>query len=274
MLEAENVKFRYSHRQKYVLDGIGFSLKKGEIGVVLGKNGSGKTTLFKTILGIEKPESGSIRFEGSDLQKIKKRERARIMAYVPQNIGLTGLTVFDTVLMGRMPYFGLKASREDEKAVFKLLKDMGLQDLATRNSDELSGGEKQKVIITRALAQEPKLMIFDEPTGNLDIANEQLILKEAVRLSKEKNISILTSLHDLNQALEIGDRFFLMKEGKIRYFGGPEIINEETIKDIYAADIRIIENDGKKIILNDIRMSEKSTAFFLMELSKESGRHM
>jgi iron complex transport system ATP-binding protein len=224
-------------------------LEKGEIGILLGKNGSGKTTLFKNILGIEKPESGSILYDGQDLLRLSRRERAGYIAYVPQDIQFGDLTVYDTVLMGRMAYFGLRAGKEDEKITEEVLNDMGLTELASRNANELSGGERQKIAIARALVQEPKLLIFDEPTGNLDIANEQLILKEAKKVAKEKGIGILTSLHDLNQALDLGTKFFFIKEGKIVYSGGPEIVTKEVIKEIFNADVEIIEHDGRSIII-------------------------
>ena len=111
MLEIENLRFRYSRRGPLVLDGVNLELKDGEIGILLGKNGSGKTTLFKTILGIEKPESGAIRFDGEDLLRMNRRERARRIAYVPQSIHFGALSVYDTVLMGRVSYFGYKAGR-------------------------------------------------------------------------------------------------------------------------------------------------------------------
>ena len=250
MLEIENLRFRYSRRGPEVLRGVDLQLRDGEIGILLGKNGSGKTTLFKTILGIQKPESGSIRFDGEDLLKLNRQARARRIAYVPQSIHFGALSVFDTVLMGRVSYFGYKAGKEDEKAAEAILRDMKLEDYAARNVEQLSGGERQKIAIARALAQEPRLLVFDEPTGNLDIANEQLILSEARRVAREKGIGILTSLHDLNQALDLGDRFFFMKNGKIRRAGGPEIVTEETIQETFDAQVRIVEVEGKKIIIN------------------------
>ena len=250
MLEIENLRFRYSRRGPLVLDGVNLELKDGEIGILLGKNGSGKTTLFKTILGIEKPESGAIRFDGEDLLRMNRRERARRIAYVPQSIHFGALSVYDTVLMGRVSYFGYKAGREDETAVETILRDMKLEDYAARNVEELSGGERQKIAISRALAQEPRLLVFDEPTGNLDIANEQLILSEARRVAREKGIGILTSLHDLNQAMELGDRFFLMKGGRIQHTGGAEIMTEAAIRETFDAEVRIMEIEGKKIIIN------------------------
>lgn len=188
MLKCENLSFRYNKGGKNVLNSASLELGQGEIGIVLGKNGSGKTTLFKNILGIAAPESGSISFEHENLLNMSRRERARKIAYVPQDIQFGALTVFDSILMGRVAYFGLKASHEDYEAVEKIVTDMGLSDYAGRNVDELSGGERQKIAIARAMAQEPKLMVFDEPTGNLDIANEELILKEAKDWPRKKRL--------------------------------------------------------------------------------------
>ena len=249
MLKVENMQFRYNKNGNLVLNGASLELKQGEIGILLGKNGSGKTTLFKNILGIEKPLSGKIQFDGEDLQKMKRRERARRIAYVPQHIHFGDLSVMDSVLMGRVSYFGMKAGKEDYEAVEKILADMQLQSFASRSAEALSGGEKQKIAIARAMAQEPKLMIFDEPTGNLDIANEQLIIEEAKKLAREKNISILSSLHDVNQALAFGDKFFFMKNGVVKYSGGKEIVTEAVIKDIFDIDVKVIEIDGKKVML-------------------------
>ncbi len=249
MLKIENLTFRYGRSGYDVLNGASLELQPGQIGVVLGKNGSGKTTLFKNLLNICKPGGGRILFDGKDLIKMSRRERAKCIAYVPQDIRFGELTVFDSVLMGRVSHFGFRASNEDFATVEKILRDMQLTELAARNVDNLSGGERQKVAIARAMAQEPRMMVFDEPTGNLDIANEHLILREAKRLATECNIGILCSLHDLNQALAFGDRFFFLKDGVVKYSGSKEIVTADVIRDIFDVSVQIAEIDGQKVIL-------------------------
>lgn len=249
MLSVENVTFRYSRQGPDVLRGVNLELKPGEIGILLGRNGSGKTTLFQNILGILNPRSGTIRFEGEDLRSLSRAQRARRIAYVPQDIRFGALSVFDSVLMGRVAYFGMKAGQADYLAVEKILRDMGLEDFAQRNVEELSGGERQKIAVARAMAQEPKLMVFDEPTGNLDIANEQQIIREAKRLAREKHIAILSSLHDLNRAMEFGDRFFFLKDGVVKYTGGKECFREDVLRDVFDIDVKIAQVDGQPVIL-------------------------
>ena len=249
MLRINDLSFRYNKRSAPVLKGVNMELAEGEIGILLGKNGAGKTTLFKNILGVLQPAGGTLSLNDSDLAQLTKKERARKIAYVPQHIHFGDLTVFDSVLMGRVSYFGLKAGPEDYAVVERILSDMHLESYAMRNAEELSGGEQQKIAIARAMAQEPEMLVFDEPTGNLHIANDLLIIEEARRLAKEKSITILSSLHDMNQALDFGDRFFFIKDGVIKYSGGEEIISEEIIYDIFGICVRTVYIDGRKVII-------------------------
>ena len=249
MLEIERLSFRYSPKSPSVLRELSLRLEDGEIGILLGKNGSGKTTLFKNILGLSRPDSGSILFDGKDLLKMPPRTRAEVVAYVPQHIHFGDLSVYDSVLLGRVARFGLRAGKEDHKAVQEILRDMQLEDFAERSAEALSGGEKQKIAIARALAQSPRLLIFDEPTGNLDIANEELIIELAKKIAREKNISILSSLHDFNQALYFGDRFFFLRDGHILSAGGAEAVSEKNIADAFDISAKIVSVDGKRVVL-------------------------
>lgn len=249
MLKIDNLSFRYSRFSPMVLKGVDLSLEAGQIGILLGKNGSGKTTLFKTLLGIHAPTGGAITFEGENLLKMPRRERARRIAFVPQDIRFGALSVFDSILLGRVAYFGTRAEESDYEAVDRILRDMQLESYAYRNVEQLSGGERQKVAIARAMAQEPRLLVFDEPTGNLDIANEELILTEAKKLAREKNIAILSSLHDLNQAICFGDRFFFLKDGAVIHTGGRECFTEEAIRDTFDIQVKIVQIDQQKIII-------------------------
>lgn len=248
MLRIQQLHFHY-RPDAPVLSGVDLTLRDGEIGILLGKNGSGKTTLFGCVLGLLRPKSGTILLDGREISRMSPRERAGKIAYVPQDIQFGALTVFDSVLMGRLSRFGLKAGRGDEEAAERVLRDMHLEAFASRNAQELSGGEKQQVAIARALAQEPELLIFDEPTGNLDIANEQMVLRQARQLARDRHISILTSLHDLNQALYLGDRFFFLRDGRIRYDVAREEITPEIIRDVFDIGARILDIEGKQYII-------------------------
>lgn len=249
MLEIKNLSFGYHKRGAPVLDGVNIELRDGEIGILLGKNGSGKTTLFRCILGIVETKGAAILFDGEDLSKMSRRERAGRIAYVPQDISFGDLSVYDSILMGRVSHFGFGAGARDMDVVEQVIRDMHLEAYAARNVAELSGGERQKIAIARALAQEPRLLVFDEPTGNLDIANERLILKETRRLAREKGISVLSSLHDLNQAFSFGDRFFFLKDGKVKYSGGRDCIDEEVIQDVFGIRVRIVEIENRKVMI-------------------------
>lgn len=249
MLTVKDCSFHYKNRKANVLSSVSLKLEDGKIGVLLGKNGCGKTTLLKNILGICKPQSGEITLDYQNLSVLSHKERAKKIAYVSQSAQFGNLSVLDTVLTGRIAYFNYCCRKQDYEIVGNILCDMELSEVRNRSVWELSGGQQQKVAIARALAQQPELLLLDEPTGNLDIASEALVIRETKRLAKEKNIGVLCSLHDLNQAIGFADVFFLMKEGEIRYVGGKEIINRETIADIYGMDVEIVNVNGRSVII-------------------------
>ena len=247
MLEIKGLSFAYE-TDKPVLRGVDLSLGDGNVGILLGRNGAGKSTLLKIITGILKPSAGSVLFDGQDLLAMTRRQRAALVAYVPQQIDYGDLTVYQTVLTGRVSYYSVKPSKSDLDVVEKVISEMDLSDVSCRNVQELSGGERQKVAIARALAQEPKVLVFDEPTGNLDIANELLIIREARKIAHDKNITVFSSIHDLNQAMVFGDMFFFMKDGYIKFSGSSEVFSPEVIREVYGVESTLVEDHGERFI--------------------------
>ena len=247
MLEIKGLSFAYE-TSKPVLRGVDLSLEDGNVGILLGRNGAGKSTLLKIITCILRPSAGSVLFEGRDLLALNRRERAALVAYVPQQIEYGDLTVYQTVLTGRVSHYSVKPSKSDLDVVEKVISEMDLSDVSCRSVQELSGGERQKVAIARALAQEPKVLVFDEPTGNLDIANELLIIREARRIAHSRNITVFSSIHDLNQAMVFGDVFFFMKDGLIKYSGSSEVFSSEVIRDVYGVEAALVEDRGDRFV--------------------------
>lgn len=247
MLEVQNLIFGYD-KDNPVLRGIEMTLEAGQVGILLGRNGAGKTTLFKIMTGVLKPDGGRILFDGQNLLQMSRRERAGIVAYVPQQLDFGALTVYQSVLTGRVSYYNVRPSKKDLAIVEDILAEMGLEDISCRDVLELSGGERQKVAIARALAQQPRVLVFDEPTGNLDIANELLIINEAKKIAHSRGITVLSSIHDLNQAMFFGDRFFFMKDGTIIRSGDAGVFDQSIIKEVYGVSARVVESCGEKMI--------------------------
>jgi iron complex transport system ATP-binding protein len=237
ILSVQDISFDYPGIN--VLNKVSFSLKRGETVAVLGTNGAGKSTLLKCINGILKLKVGKIEFDKEDISKIKHNKLAQRLGYVAQQNQYTRTTVFDSVLIGRKPYIKWDAEEKDIQIVDKVLKMMNLDKYALRYTDELSGGEYQKVVIARALAQEPDVLMFDEPTNNLDLKNQLEVVNIIKNIVKKNNISAVVTIHDLNMALRFADRFILLKDGRIFDAGGIEVINSKNIKEVYSVDVSI-----------------------------------
>ena len=234
MLELENVVFRYSRRAEPVLRGVSLTLNDGEIGILLGKNGAGKTTLFQCILGLAAPESGSIRFDGGDLLKMPRRERAKLVAYVPQHIHFGALSVFDSILLGRVSRFGMQPGREDIEAAEHILAEMHLEPLADRSAEELSGGEKRMAAIATILAMQPKIMLMDEPSTALDPKNRRTLIRTLNALPVTKIIAT----HDLDLVLETCDRVLLLHDGQIAADGpAGEILRDRALLERHSLEL-------------------------------------
>lgn len=247
ILKVDDLDFRYPSHS--VLKNINFTLKKGECLAVLGTNGAGKSTLLKCINRILKPEKGTMFIKNVNTEKYKQVELAKKIAYVSQSSQKCRTTVFDSVLIGRKPYIKWDVSQKDMDIVNNAIKSLELEDFALRYVDELSGGEMQKVIIARALAQEPDILMLDEPTSSLDLKNQLEVVNIIKKLVKEKGISAIVTIHDLNLALRFADKFILLKDGVIFAAGGKEIITSENIEDVYSVPVKIRNFEDNTLIV-------------------------
>lgn len=240
---------KYSIEDKDILKGISINIKKGQFVGIIGPNGSGKSTFLKNIYKILKPDEGSIYINGKDIVKISNREFANEVAVVAQESGTSfDFTVKDVILMGRYSKKRLfeRSNKKDLELVKKALKCVGMDGFEERSFTRLSGGEKQRILIARAIVQETEVLILDEPTNHLDIGSQIKTLK----LLKESKKTILTALHDLNIASKYCDIIFVIDNGEILRFGSPkEIIDEKLIKRLYDIDseVNIINNE---IVIN------------------------
>ncbi len=247
ILSVDNIEFSY--RNKIVLKNIKFKVKRGEVVSILGMNGAGKSTLLKCINRILKPKRGTILVDGFNLNQLDEKGVARNIAYVPQNVTGNNIRVFDAVLLGRKPYIKWDVSNKDLEITGKILKLMHLEEYALRNANELSGGELQKVIIARALVQEPKILLLDEPANNLDLKNQMEVMKIIKDISKTQNIASVVVMHDLNLALRFSDKFIMLKDGMIHSEGNSGIINSENIKDVYNVDAYVDHYKGIPVVV-------------------------
>ena len=236
MLEVKNLKFSY--KNKLVFDNINFSVNKGEILIVMGLNGSGKSTLLKSIAHLLKYH-GAILLDNVELKNFSISERVKKISYLPQKFLGERVTVYDAIMLGRKPYIRINPSEIDKKKVNKIVNFLKLNEIANKYCDEISGGELQKVFIGRALAQEPKLLLLDEPVNHLDIYNQIEVMNMIRKIVKELNLIGIIVLHDLNTALKYGDKFLFLKKGKIISFGDKTIINEDSLKKIFNLNLKI-----------------------------------
>ena len=233
------------------LDGVSFEGSPGEVISVIGPNGSGKSTLIKCIAQVHKPTSGKVFINDADAAKMDPSAIARVIGYVPQNFHyLFFSTVMETVLLGRKPHIKWKVSQHDLDVVQQSLDSMNIRSFAGKFMDQLSGGEKQKVYIARALAQEPELFLFDEPTSNLDLRHQIEVLDITRRLTKSRGASMIVALHDLNLAYSYSDTVIVLNKGRVHAFGKPaDVLTPETIRDVYGVAAMIVESDyGRHIV--------------------------
>ena len=237
-LEVQNLTLSYGHN--VVVSDLTFQVLPGEMVGLIGPNGSGKSTIIKALSRVIRPYSGKILLDGKNISKIPRGELACLLGVVPQMPLLPStFTAFEIVLMGRNPHLGLLQyeGARDLAITWQAMERTATQSLAERRVGEISGGEIQRIVIARVLAQEPKSILLDEPTANLDISHQVEILDLIKNLCLENNLTVVAALHDLNLASQYCDRLILINNGRVHAQGTPrEVINSRNIKEVYGAE--------------------------------------
>ncbi len=247
-LEVRNLRYGYTPEREVVKD-VSFSVRAGECVAVLGTNGVGKTTMLKCINRIIRPQAGEVLVDGQPVHRLSGRELAQRIGYVPQACEFADSSVFDTVLLGRKPFLQWDATRRDLEIVQEVLRRMGLEEYANREVNALSGGERQKVSIARALAQQAPVLLFDEPTSSLDLRNQLEVLDMTKQVVRRQKLAAVVILHDLNLALRFADRFLVMREGTVYAFGAREVVGPEMIREVYGVQAQVLEVNGRPVVV-------------------------
>ena len=251
-LKVKNVEFGYN--STLVLEGVSMDLDSSEIIGIVGPNGAGKSTLIRCIDRILTPRGGTILLDENDISNMTRMEIAKRMGYVPQTTTrVFPATVFDTILMGRRPHLGWKSSEEDVDKVLEILELLGIMEFAMRDFNEISGGQQQKVLIARALAQEADILLLDEPTSNLDIRHQLEVMEIMTNIVHKKKISAVMAIHDLNLAARYTTRILMLNGGRIFAAGNPEsVLTEENIRRAYGVEA-LVKSDGKRPYIIPVR---------------------
>jgi len=249
LISVKDLKFSYGDFN--VIDGVSFVLNRGEILGILGPNGSGKTTLIKLVGGILKKKEGKIEILGKEIEKYSRKELARKIAMVPSDLGAGfDFTVYDMVAMGRYPYIGFfdTLTLRDFDLIEKAMLATGINNLSRHSVREISGGERQRMLIARALAQNTEILLMDEPTSNLDL-KFQVEIMELIENIRKTGRGILLTMHDVNMAVRYCTKVALLSKGKIFSIGPPDkVINENSIVEVYGVSGKIIRNGDGKIV--------------------------
>lgn len=248
MLELNRVGFSY--KKHSALRDITLTLPDSGLICLVGPNGSGKSTLIKCINRIIPPQ-GTILFNGQNVADMSISTIAKTFGYVAQDISSAfPITVFDMILLGRRVYLGWNPTKQDLEIVSKNISLLGLEDFALRKVNELSGGERQKVLIATALSQEPKVLLLDEPTSNLDVKHQLDVMRHLKKIVKEQKMLALMAMHDLNLASQYSDQVVMLQKGSLYIKGAPgEVLTAENIKKIYHVNVAIHKHGASKHIV-------------------------
>lgn len=247
ILSVDGIRFSYNSHA--VLDGVSFCVEKGRVLAILGVNGAGKSTLLKCLNRIVRPQAGSVLLGEADLFTLPQDAIARRMGYVPQQHTQPRLSVYEAVLLGRRPHMGLTVGKADYAVVEQTLEQMGLSGLALRPVDDLSGGEVQKVMIARALAQSPTILLLDEPTSNLDLKNQMDVMGLIRSVVVDHGLMAIIAIHDLNLAVRFADQFLFLKNHKVHGLSSKDELNAGIIEQVYGLKVLVEEVAGQRVVV-------------------------
>ena len=248
MMEIKNISYHYKGGPK-VLKDVSFTVEPGQFLAILGNNGVGKSTLLKCFNHILKPDAGEVLLDGENLLAMRPRETAKRVAFVSQSVPSTQMTVHDVVMLGRRPYMKWGFTEHDHNIVHDAMHRMDVEDMRGRFLSQLSGGEKQKVVLARALAQQPKVLLLDEPTSALDIQNQYHVLKMVRDICHKDQITAIVVIHDLNLALRFCDRFLLLKDGQVYRYGDRSVLDSDALRQVYGVEAKVVEVEGRHVVL-------------------------
>ena len=250
ILDIRDISLNF--RDKSILTDVSFSVSSGEFFVIIGPNGAGKTSLLKVLAGLQKSDRGSVTVKGKNVSQYRRRNLSQIMAIVPQQIEVGfPFTVADAVIMGRSPHLGILGmeSENDFYIAGEAMKFTDVAHLADRKLYQLSGGELQRVIIARAICQQPEIILLDEPTTALDPAHQLKIMDLMEKFRREQGTTIIMVSHDLNLASMYGDRLLLLKEGRVVKSGAPRnVLSKELLEESYGCRMQIDESPLGKAV--------------------------
>ncbi|MDZ7849581.1 MAG: ABC transporter ATP-binding protein [Halodesulfurarchaeum sp.] len=243
-LHVDDATFGYDGSA--VLEDVSLAVERGELVALLGPNGSGKSTLLKVIDQIHGTSAGTVRVDGEDLDALSREEIARRIGYLPQSqSAVPSATVFDTVLLGRQPYFDWRPGESDRVAVERILEELAIDDLAMREVPTLSGGQQRLVLLARALVQAQDALLLDEPTSGLDLKHQHEVMRRVRNAVRHSNLAGVVAIHDIDLATRFCDRFAFLRGGELIAVGGEDVLTENVVERVYDVPVEVFERNGR-----------------------------